>query len=192
MEQTDRIIGIGGTNGSGKDTVGQLLATEHGFLFISLTDMLRAECRARGLAVVRENLRTISAEWRASGGMGAAIDKTLDAYHATDETYNGVVMASLRHPGESQRVHELGGEVWWVDADPRLRYERVVAGNRGRAEEDTKTFDEFMAEEAAEMIPPPGSPETALHTAAVREAADVTITNEAGLEELKAQIRLHL
>ena len=183
-----QIIGIGGTNGSGKDTVGQLLAEEFGFLFISVTDILRAECRDRGLPVVRENLREISAEWRRELGMGAPIDRGIAVYDKSGKNYKGVVLASLRHPGESDRVHELGGTVWWIDADPQVRYERVRAGNRGRSEEDEKTFEEFMADEAAEMTPPPDGGPTALNAAAVRDGADVMITNGGDLDALREQI----
>lgn len=192
MAHTKRIIGIGGTNGSGKDTIGHILAKECGYLFISVTDMLRNECRSRGLEVSRENLRKISAEWRQQSGMGAPIDKALEVFQEASEQYEGVALASLRHPGEVDRIHELGGQVWWIDADSRLRYQRVLSGDRGRGSEDQKTFEEFMAEEAVEMSPPPGSPPTALNWAAVRDAADVTITNQGDLESLKSQIRSHL
>ncbi len=44
-----KIIGVSGTNGSGKDTIGHLLAERHNWLFISMTDMLRDELEKRGL-----------------------------------------------------------------------------------------------------------------------------------------------
>ena len=59
-----KIIGLSGTNGSGKDTVGEMLAAQHGYLFVSVSDLLREEARRRNLPVTREVLRTISAEWR--------------------------------------------------------------------------------------------------------------------------------
>lgn len=188
MTEIRKIIGLGGTNGSGKDTVGEILARDHGFLFIPVTQIMREECRARGLAPERKNLREISAEWRRTGGMGAPIDKAIEVFRATGGEYAGLVIASLRHPGESSRVHELGGEVWWIDADPRLRYERVVSGSRGRSHEDDKTFEEFMEEEQAEMFPAPGSEPTALHGDAVRQSADVTISNAASVAELAQQL----
>ena len=187
-----RIIGIGGTNGSGKDTVGEVLEHDHGFLFISVTDMLRAECRERGLAVERENLRMISAEWRRAQGLGAVIDKAIEVYQTQDGKYSGLAIASLRNPGENVRVHALGGQVWWIDADPELRYERITGSDRGRGGEDSKSYDQFLAEEAAEMHPAEGADETALHSAAVRDMADVTIVNESSLAELKYAVAKHL
>lgn len=185
---TLRIIGIGGTNGSGKDTLGEILAETYGFKFISLTDMLRAECRERGLPVERENLRMISAEWREKGGLGAPIDKVLAAYEPDADTYNGLATASLRNPGEADRVHELGGIVVWVDADPKIRYARVTSGDRGRASEDDKTFDQFLQEERDEMYPKPGASITSLATIEVKKRADVTILNESTREAFAAQV----
>jgi cytidylate kinase len=64
MANSKKVIGISGTNGSGKDTLGRALSLRHNFLFVSVTDLLREEARRRGLAIERENLRMISAEWR--------------------------------------------------------------------------------------------------------------------------------
>lgn len=183
-----KLIGIAGTNGSGKDTVGHILAEKHGWLFISVTDMLRDECRARGLEVARENLRAISAEWRREGGLGVLIDKAVDAYDAQggDANYSGLVVASLRNPGEADRVHELGGSVVWVDADPQLRYDRIQSANRGRGSEDTKTFEEFLAEQEAEMKH--SGDEATLNMAGVKALADTEIFNESDLETLESAI----
>lgn len=181
------LIGIAGTNGSGKDTVGSLLATNHGYLFVSVTEMLRDECRKRGLAVERENLRMISAEWRREGGLGVLIDKAVSVYEAAKGDYQGLVVASLRNPGEVDRVHELGGKVVWVDADPQLRYDRIQSANRGRGSEDTKTFEQFLAEEAAEMQS--SGDAATLNMSAVKDKCDVTITNEASETDLETQLQ---
>lgn len=188
MTITGNIIGIGGTNGSGKDTLGEILAEKFGFKFISLTDMLRTECRERGLPVERENLRMISAEWREKGGLGAPIDKVMAVYEPQAENYKGLVTASLRNPGEADRVHELGGTVIWVDADPKVRYERVIGSDRGRGSEDNKTFEQFLQEEHDEMYPKPGASATALSTVDVKERSDITIFNETTREVFETQI----
>ena len=188
MNRTARIIGIGGTNGSGKDTLGEILAEKHGYVFISLTDMLREECRKRGLPVERENLRTISAEWREKGGLGAPIDKVVAAYEAIPGTHTGLVTASLRNPGEADRVHELGGTVVWVDADPKVRYERVTSNDRGRVGEDSKTYEQFLQEEHDEMYPKPGASATSLATVEVKNRADVTILNESSREVFETNV----
>ena len=64
----------------------------------------------------REVLRTISAEWRRELGLGVLVDKAYAEYQVGD--YKGLAIASLRNPGEADRVHALGGSVLWIDADP--------------------------------------------------------------------------
>lgn len=173
-----KIIGIGGTNGSGKDTIGHLLAVRHSYMFLSVTDILRGEARKRGLPVDREALRTISAEWRRQSGLGVLVEKAVELFQPVAGQYKGLAIASLRNPGEADAVHEHGGTVLWVDADPRVRYDRIQANAvaRDRAEEDNKTFEQFLAEEQAEMHAT-GDAAT-LDMSAVRTKADFTIMNE--------------
>ena len=87
-------------------------------------------------------------------------------------------MASLRNPGEADRVHELGGQVIWVDADPSVRYAWIQANKatRGRIEEDEKTFEQFVAEEQAEMTPSGDS--ATLNMAGVKDKSDVKVSND--------------
>lgn len=173
-----KIIGLSGTNGSGKDTIGHMLTERYGYLFISLTDMLRKEARKRGQEPSREVLRTISAEWRRESGLGVLINKAIEHLEELDADYRGLVVASLRNPGEADTIHELGGVVVWADADQQIRYERIRqhAAERNRAEEDNKTFEQFQAEEAAEMTTT-GDAAT-LNMSAVKDKADVFITND--------------
>ncbi len=180
-----KLIGIAGTNGAGKDTVGSLLAEKHGFLFISASDLLREECRKRNLPVEREHLRAISAEWRREGGLGVLIDKAVEMFEQKGG-YAGLAVASVRNPGENDRVHELGGTMVWVDADPKIRYERVQSANRGRSGEDDKTFEQFLAEEQAEMQH--SGDEATLNMAGVKAKCDVTIMNEGSEADLESQL----
>ena len=170
-----KIIGIAGTNGSGKDTVGQMLAEHYGWLFISVTDILRNGLRERSLPIERKNLRNLSAEWRRQSGLGVLIDKSVEQFKTQEGKYTGLAIASLRNPGEVDRIHELGGKVVWVDADPKLRYQRIYS--RQRSTEDKKTFEQFLAEEHAEMDHH-GGDEATLNMAGVKAKADIFITND--------------
>jgi cytidylate kinase len=195
MNSRLQIIGLSGTNGSGKDMVGHMLAGHHNYLFISVTELLREECRKRGLPVAREHLRAISAEWRREHGLGVLVDRAVDSFEQAGgtEKYTGVVMASLRNPYEADRIHELGGTMVWVDADSEVRYQRVTGGDRGRGTEDQRTFEQFLADEEAEMHPPKGADAAALNMAAVKERADVFLDNNtSSLETLHRDTKVAL
>jgi dephospho-CoA kinase len=182
------IIGLSGTNGSGKDTVGLMLQENHGYLFVSMTDVLRAELKRQGFPADREHLRELSASWRREFGYGVLIDRAMDVFNAQPQgKYKGVVIASLRNPFEVDRVHELGGVVWWLDADPLLRFTRIKANaaSRARAEEDEKTYEQFLSEEQAEMHST-GDAAT-LNMAAVRDKCDVKMQNGGSGLDLLAQ-----
>lgn len=166
-----KIYGIAGTNGSGKDTVGEMLAERHGFLFVSVSDLLRDEARKNGLPIEREVLRQISAQWRREHGLGVLVDRAVEK--AQSGNYSGVAAVPMRNPGEARRIHELGGTLVWVDADPAVRYQRIYA--RGRSTEDNKTFDQFIAEEHEEMSY--SGDEATLSMSGVKQICDIFLDN---------------
>ena len=178
-----QIIGISGTNGSGKDTVGHLLVQEHNFLFVSGSDMLRAELKAQGLPLTREQTRSFSSAWRRKSGLGVIIDKAVEVYEQAggDSKYSGLAIASLRNPGEADSVHERGGKVIWVDAEPKIRYDRIRANAhlRGadRAASDDLSFTKFLSEEAAEMNPATQDDPTLLSMSGVKAKSDLFLQN---------------
>lgn len=172
-----KIIGFCGPNGSGKDTVADMLGERHNFYVGSATHMLTEELNRRGWPTDRLHKSKLSAEWRRQYGMAAIVDRAFEHYKQHEHEYDGMIVGSLRHPGEADRIHELGGTMLWVDAEPRIRYDRVVANAhlRGRAAEDDKTFEEFLAEEEREMHPV--GDEATLNMSAVKERCDITILN---------------
>lgn len=179
-----KIIGIAGTFASGKDTIGQMLA-QRNWLFVSVTEILRDEAKKRGLPIVRPTLWTISAEWRRESGLGVLVNKAVEIFESSDKKYEGLAIASLRNPGEVNRVHELGGKVIWVDADPMVRYQRITS--RLRSDEDRKTYKEFLAEEKIETNQK--GDEAVLSLAGVKAKADIFIENNDTLEDFKKTIQ---
>ncbi len=167
-----KIIGVSGTNGSGKDTLSQMLGDKYGYFVASATDMLDAELTRRGWPSDRQNKSKLGDEWRRESGLGVIVDKAVDAALAAG--FDKLVVGSLRNPGEVDRVHELAGKVVWVDADPRIRYERIQAADRGRSE-DQKTYEQFCAEEQAEMHH--SGDEATLNMTVVRDCADISLNN---------------
>jgi dephospho-CoA kinase len=181
-----KLLGLSGTNGAGKDTVAELLAGKHNFLFISVSDLLRDELLSRNMTSERENMRALSAEWRREHGLGVLIDKAVELYEKQGgmEKYDGLVVSSIRNPGEIDRIHELSGELVWIDADPRVRFERMSSRNR---HDDPQSFEEFMIQQEAEMTH--SGDAATLSMADVRDRADRTFMNDHGdLESLDKAI----
>lgn len=166
-----KLIGLGGTDASGKDTVAEMLVERHGWEFISVSDILREEAKKRSMPLQRDTLRTISAEWRRDFGLGVLVDKAFKEFEKMGK--KNLVIASLRNFGEADEVHKLGGAVVWVDADPKVRYQRITSRNRGT--EDQVSFEEFIAEEKAQMDHE-GDRHT-LNLAGVKERADIVLEN---------------
>lgn len=170
-----KIIGISGTNGSGKDSLAKILVEDYGWFFVSGSDILREELKKRNLPIERENLRNLSAEWRREFGKGVIVDRAFRMYEDEEGKYKGFVTSSLRNPGEAEEIHKIGGTVVWVDAPPKLRYQRIYS--RQRSDEDNKTFEQFQKEEYDEMHHHGGDDAT-LNMAGVKAIADVFVTND--------------
>lgn len=172
------IIGVSGTNGAGKDVLGAFLAEEHGYLNITATSMFVDELNKRGLPIDRKHKSQLSAEWRRTYGMGAIVDRAVEAFKASGGKYKGLVVGSLRHPGEADRVHELGGTMVWIDADPRVRYERIQSNLHERVgthAEAGVSYEDFLADEEREMTKE--GDEATLSMADVKERADIFLEN---------------
>jgi dephospho-CoA kinase len=182
------VIGIGGTNGAGKDTVAQLLTEKYGYLFVGATEMFLEELQARGWPTDREHKSKLSADWRRQYGMAAIVDKAVAVYEKTAlGAYKGLVVGSLRHPGEADRIHELKGLMLWIDADPEVRYHRISIANRGRGLEDNKSYEDFLAEEQREMTQ--SGDAATLNMSAVKERADTILwNNSSDLTKLSDQL----
>jgi dephospho-CoA kinase len=172
-----KLIALAGTNGAGKDTVAELIAKEHNYLFISVSDLLRQEAAARGVTTDRKNLRTISAEWRRQHGLGALIDKAVENYEAAggDTKFSGLVVSSVRNKGEVDRVHDFDGKLLWIDADSRVRFTRITSRNR---DDDPQNYDDFLKQQEAEMVR--SGDEATLSLSEVRTYADSVFINNHG------------
>ena len=188
-----QIIALSGTNGAGKDAIGELLAERHNYFFFSLTELLRIDLRSKNLPVTRENTRMTSESWRRQYGLGVLVDRSLQTFEEAGglKKYAGFVMSSLRNPVEADRVHEVGGGVLWIDADPQVRYNRIQANaaSRGRAGEDDRTFEQFLKDQEDEMHPPIDGDAASLNMAAVKDRADIFLFNNSdSLDDLERDV----
>ncbi len=177
-----KIVGVAGTNGSGKDIFGILLHEICGYKNVSLSDILRAELDQQGLEHSRANLSRQSRIFREAEGDGALAVRTLSASNPNDK----LAITSIRAPGEAQVIKQAGGILVWIDADQKLRYERVFGGERQRVT-DMVSFEDFQISDHNEMYPSAAGND--LNMAGVKEICDVFIDNNfSSVDEYKAYL----
>jgi dephospho-CoA kinase len=166
------IIGLGGTFAAGKDTLAEVLAKNYNYTHISTSDMVRAAARERYGNIERPTLQKTGAELRVEGGSGVLAKRAL-------ELPRPLIISGIRTAGEIEVIKQAGGVMIFIDADPKLRYERMRA--RQRDNETRLTFDEFLAKEKKEIE---GSVANAdQNIGAVRELADIVVDNSDTKEE---------
>ncbi len=169
------IVGITGTNGSGKGMIVDFLK-ERGFKHYSARALLAETLGARNLEVTRENLINIANELR--GQQGAEyVAKTL--FERAQEEGGNIVIESLRVPAEAKYLE--GQKDFYfigVDAIPELRYQRI---SERQSTTDRISFEEFMRLEQQEMF---SSDPLKQNLAGCTSFADYLVQNNGGLDEL--------
>ena len=161
------IIGLTGTNGSGKTVAAEYLRRK-GFAFHSLSDVIREELAARDLPASRENLISEGNRLRAAFGP-AVLAQRIRRKFRLDQHY---VVDSIRTPAEVQELRQEGAfYLLHLDAPPNMRYERVR--DRGGARKPA-SFEEFAEQERRELE---SADPTRQQLRATWEEADETLVN---------------
>lgn len=172
------ILGVTGTIGAGKGTVVEYLKTK-GFKHFSARDFFTKEIVKRGLPVNRDSMVLVANDLRAQHGPGFFAESAV-AYAAQEE--GNVVVESIRSIGEAEYLKSKGAQLWAVDADKKVRYERVT---RRASETDKITFEKFVTDEALEWN---NSDPTKQNLQAVITMANHIFYNNGTQEELFAQV----
>lgn len=174
------IIGITGTDGAGKGIVVDYLVNEKGFTHYAARQLWVDEINRRGLTVKRENMRIVANDLRRQHGNDYLVTAYVD--RVKKEGVNNAIIESIRATAEAETLKRRGGILLAVDADQKLRYERIVG--RG-SETDAVTFETFAAQEALEMNDPDPN---GMQKETVMKMANYTILNNGTLKELHTQI----
>lgn len=174
------IIGITGTNGSGKGTVVDYLVSEKGFAHYSVRDFLTAELIKMGRTVDRSEMRLLANELRATKEPAYNI-KVLYEKALADGVENAVI-ESVRNVGEAEFLKSKGVFLLAVDADQQLRFERV---QERRSATDQVDFTTFVHHEEREMKPV--GPHD-MDVRGVMALADATIENNTTREALHTAV----
>jgi len=174
------IFGVSGLNGSGKGEVIQYLEARS-FYALSLSDVIRQRLASEGVDETRDRMIRTGHAIRSERGLGGLAEIVLDKLVA-DRNY---VIDSIRHPAEVEAFRNRTPRftLIWIDAPIETRLERLKA--RGRAG-DAETLEKLREQEGREL----GSADRAAQQLlAVRDLADVTITNDGTLEALHEKLQ---
>ncbi len=172
------IIGITGTIGAGKGAIVSYLVARHGFVHISARDIWTKELQDRGIPVNRDTMTDLANRLRKEHGADYFVRRAL----LSVEKGQDVVIESIRTVGEALLLKQHGALLLAVDADARVRYQRIHSRQSAL---DQVSYETFLEQEAREMH---NDDPTKQSIAQVMEMADYTICNTATLPELHAAI----
>jgi dephospho-CoA kinase len=170
------IIGLTGTNASGKGVIADYLKKK-GFEYFSLSDVIRDELTKEGLSSSRENLINKGNFLRSKFGSDILAKKIKQKL-----SKNNAVIDSIRNTNEVSELKKLKGfHLVAVDAPINLRFSRAIL--RGRIE-NAASLEEFKKIELREKSDKQG--EQQLDKCI--QMADYKIMNDGTMEELHEKI----
>ncbi|MCF7815470.1 MAG: AAA family ATPase [Candidatus Pacebacteria bacterium] len=174
------IIGITGTDGAGKGTVVGYLVEQKGFVHYSARAIWIKELNQQRTEPTRANMRLIANKLREENGNDFLV--TFYLKKINEEGVQNAVIESIRTVAEAETLKKRGGILIAIDADQKIRYERV---QKRRSESDHVSFEQFVEHEILESndLNPHG-----MQKQKVIAMADYTIHNGGILKELHEAI----
>ncbi len=140
------IIGITGTIGAGKGTIVDYLVKNKGFKHFSVRDYISEEIKRRNMPLNRDSMVLVANDLREKNSPSFIVDELCKLAQLSGQN---CIIESIRTPGEveSMRKHKQF-ILFAVDAEPKLRYDRILL--RG-SETDHISYETFLENEAREM-----------------------------------------
>ncbi len=139
------IIGIVGTLGSGKGAAAEYLAKKHNFTYFSVRNFFAQEVLHRGKMVTRDAIAQVADELRAQYGKTYAVEQLVG--HTV--VGKNIVVESVRTKEEAKYLKEKGALLWAVDADPQVRYQRILKRD---ASVENVSFEQSIEKEVKEGV----------------------------------------
>jgi len=179
------VVGITGTLGAGKGEVVTCLKKQ-GFAHFSARDFIIGEITRRGLPVNRDSTIIVANDLRTMHSPSYIIERL---YAAALGKGQNAVIESVRAVGEVDFLRNqakiAGGNPFFliaVDADPHVRYERIV--ERG-SQLDHVSYEKFLSDEAREMksVDP-----TKQNIGECVRLADFVVANDGTRKQLAVQV----
>lgn len=175
------IIGITGTLGAGKGTIVNYLINEKGFAHFSVREFLLKEIERRGLPQNRDSMVVVANDLRATHSPSYITDKL---YEQAVKTGKNAVIESIRTPGEVDSLRKKSNfYLFAVDANPKIRYERI---KKRKSETDHIDYNTFIENETREMTSDDPNKQNLKRCL---EMADYLLYNNDTIDELNEQVR---
>ena len=174
------IIGITGTLGAGKGTLVEYLVREKGFEHYSVRAFLLRKIKELGLPENRDSMFSLANELRSIHGASYVVDRLY--IQAAEQGRNGVI-ESIRTTGEVDSLRSKGNFILLaIDADPEIRYRRIVLR---QSETDRVSRETFIENEEREMDTMDPGKQNLRRCIAM---ADYILSNDGSKEELFLQL----
>jgi dephospho-CoA kinase len=173
------ILGFTGKNAAGKTECCNYLASK-GFVQCSLSDIIRDGLSMEGKEPARENMIKKGNELREKYGpnyLAAQMAKKI-----SESKNKSFAIDSIRSPHEANELKKIKGfRLIGIDADPKIRFERMLKRDRVG---DAKTFERFQEDEKKENLKNDAGQQLDKTFA----MSDEVIRNEGTLQELHNKI----
>lgn len=175
-----QVIGITGTIGAGKGVIVDYLKQKKDFTHYSVRDYLIEELNNRNLVVNRDTMTMIANDLRESHSPSYIIEQLY--VKAMADGHNAVI-ESIRNPFEAKELQKVRGfRLIGVDAEPWIRYNRIVDRN---SETDNVSFRTFCENEEREMK---SNDPYHQNISACLKMTDIIFHNNESIDELYAQL----
>lgn len=137
------VIGLTGPNAAGKGEAALYIKSK-GFVYHSLSDILRGEAKKSGIEASRENLIRLGNELRRKNGPAFLAIRVIKELGKTENH----IVDSIRNPAEIEVLGKTEDFILLgIDAPVEVRFKRILKRNRHG---DPKSLEEFIKKEAEE------------------------------------------